>query len=235
MCFHNSLSTDAQSIEKRYNTKSGFQFSQLPIYHAQGFDNVLWPIVTSNAISLSNWGLIPSWFSVDNDSEKFRIQTLNARCESLLEKASFKHTFLSQRCIIPSTGFFEWQHTNNNKIPWFIKHSTTEIFSMAGIYDTWRNKEDVLLHSFSIITTSANTIMENIHNTKKRMPLILNPADESDWLNDKDIAKQLLDYKIPSEQLIAYTINNKWFKKGVDANNNKVSLPLKNIQNRLFD
>ena len=84
------------------------------------------------------------------------------------------HPFKSKRCIIPVKGFYEWQHVGNDKIPWYIYHSENEILSLAGIYDDWtETTTGEIFTTFSIVTTEANDLMAEIHNSGKRMPVIL--------------------------------------------------------------
>ncbi|MGL4630980.1 MAG: SOS response-associated peptidase [Leadbetterella sp.] len=213
MCYHNSLVTDNKKLEARYKkmlNKGESTFS--PIYHASGFDHGLWPIITpeNEAISFGNWGLIPHFITSEEESLKMRALTLNAKVETLSEKASFKN---AKRCIIPSTGFFEWQHTGKQKIPFFIHIENKEIFSMAGLYEMGLNKLGKPTYTFSIVTTEANELMSEIHNTKKRMPVILNPEEEHDWF---DNCSHFLDFKKTegSNKLLAYSIGDTLLKNG---------------------
>jgi putative SOS response-associated peptidase YedK len=207
MCYHNSINTDKQHLERKYKKKLNQQVSIFsPIHHASGFDFGIWPMITkdSTEIELFNWGLVPSWTKTYIDAKSIKAQTLNARIETISEKASFKN---AKRCLVSSTGFFEWQTVGSQKIPYFIKLKEQEIFSMAGLYDSWINEKGELTYSFSIVTTEANSLMAGIHNVKKRMPVILNDSQEENWLDSKN---EILDFKTPfkSEQMQAHTISN---------------------------
>lgn len=130
-----------------------------------------------------NWGLVPSWFN-GSDPKEISAMTLNSRVESAAEKPSFKHLVSRNRCIIPSSGFFEWQLNGKVKIPYFIYPKNDIVFSMAGLFDTWLNSQTgIILNTFTILTCEANTVMAEIHNTKKRMPCILNKESEKNWIN----------------------------------------------------
>jgi len=113
----------------------------------------------------------------------------------LEEKPSFKYALQNaQRCLVPSTGFFEWQTVGKQKYPYFIHLRNHPLFAMAGLWESWQNiqhSEDVW-HTFSIITTEANPLMARIHNTKQRMPVILLPGTESIWLQT-DVNHSLLE------------------------------------------
>ncbi|CAN0122150.1 unnamed protein product [Chrysoparadoxa australica] len=157
------------------------------------------------------WGLVPSWFKSGNPVE-IANKTLNARSETLHEKASFKGVFQRQHCVIPSTGFFEYQTNGKEKKPFFVFPATDDLFHMAGIYDTYTDLDTGgQIHGFSIVTCMANQLMSEIHNTKKRMPVLL-PFEEIDhWLNAGDKVSQLM---IPAAESLmdAHPVNPKILK-----------------------
>jgi putative SOS response-associated peptidase YedK len=179
-----------------------------PTFYASGFDHPNWRIITTNPeIQLMNWGLVPFWFKGQNRLDVSN-KTLNARIETLDERSSFKHLWNRQHCLVPSTGFFDWQHQGKNRIPYFIRCKDQALFSLAGMYDTWMNPQSQLLeHTFTIVTCEANELMAEIHNVKKRMPLVLSPELESDWLSGNfqwDLSK-----RIASEKLVAHSVNKR--------------------------
>src|SRR5207249_1088074 len=97
------------------------------------------------------WGLIPSW---STDGKGF----INARAETLEEKPSFSESFRLRRCLIPADGFFEWKRTGREKRPYYFQVNDEIPFAFAGIWDTWRNRGDVVT-SFAIITTAPNELV----------------------------------------------------------------------------
>jgi putative SOS response-associated peptidase YedK len=207
MCYHNSINTDKQHLERKYNKKLNEQKTIFePVFHASGFEYGMWPVVTSDSefIEMYQWGLIPFWTKTPEDAKNGRAQTLNARIETLDEKPSFKN---AKRCLVSSTGFFEWQALGKQKLPYYITLKNKDIFSMAGIYDSWINERGEKINSFSIVTTTANPLMERIHNIKKRMPVILNNEMENAWLNGNRI---LSDFYEPFHEnlMTAHTIGN---------------------------
>jgi putative SOS response-associated peptidase YedK len=183
MCYSNSSTSTTQQLAERYQKLLPGQPFELKYYFASGFQFPEWPIVTNDQLlQQMRWGLLPRWFSGSNPVE-FASKTLNARLESAAEKASFKHLLTSNRCLVPSTGFFEWQTNGKMKQPYMIQLQNEPIFSIAGLHDTWLNpstgqKEQ----TFTILTTQANSLMAEIHNTKLRMPLVLQPNEEKEWL-----------------------------------------------------
>ena len=135
-------------------------------------------------ISSLNWGLIPEW-SKTEDIKKY---TLNARIETINEKPSFKN---AKRCIIFSDGFYEWKWLDpkgRKKQKYLVEYPDSELFGFAGLYDQWVNKETgEILESCSIVTTDAEGIMKEVHNSKLRMPVTLNIDSMSNWLNSQAV------------------------------------------------
>ncbi len=206
MCYHNSINTDTQNLERKYKKRLKDQAVFKPVFHASGFEFLQWPIITPKGenIELMNWGLIPNWVNTPTAAREIKSKTLNARIETVDEKPSFRN---AQRCIIPSTGFFEWQTVGKEKIPYFIYLPENQIFSMAGLYDTWINEAGIPIMSFGILTTDANPLMEKIHNTKKRMPVILDAKDEENWLFSKN-EMEAFKRPFPETKMKAHVIGN---------------------------
>jgi putative SOS response-associated peptidase YedK len=184
MCFHSALTTEATKLKNRFkaNLEEGFMAKK----HINAFEKSTLPIITNlheGVFQNMEWGLIPAWASAIQ-AEQLRTQTPNARIETILEKPSFRDAILSQRCLVPATGFYEWRHQNGHKFPYFISVKDQEIFSMAGIWAAWVQPNGQIKRTFSILTTEANPLMAQIHNTKQRMPVILKPEDEQKWLKE---------------------------------------------------
>lgn len=221
MCFHNSMSKKAQQLAARYGRKSDIiEIAQDIIneqYHVNAFNFPKYPIITtSDEVQVFNWGLIPFWIKTEEDADEIRRMTLNARADTIFEKPSFREPIMKKRCIVPSTGYFEWRHEGSKKVPYFIYLKEEPIFSMAGIYDTWLDKETGVQHTtFSIITTDTNPLTDYIHNTKHRMPAVLSKEDEGKWLESDlsklEITSLLKPYN--ADLMDAYVIKNDFMKK----------------------
>lgn len=189
MCFNISLKIKKARMEQRYNAVYPENLDFTPIFHASAFERPLLPLLTNqqpDKFSLMNWGLIPSWIKIEQEAHDISSKTMNARVETIAQKPSFRQSIESKRCIIPITGFFEWQQIGAKKIPWFISLEGEDVFSLAGLWSEWTNPmTGELAHTFTIITTEANDLMAQIHNTKKRMPAILSIENEKRWLDSK--------------------------------------------------
>jgi putative SOS response-associated peptidase YedK len=213
MCFTIHIRSSRDAIEKRFNTDASalrdFDFR----YFHKAFENPALPVITQEnpaKVALMNWGLIPHWARDESHAFSIRKGTYNARHESLADKPSFRDAYESGRCLIIANGFFEWQHIGKNKTPWFIQRSDQELFAIAGIYDRWRNPENgEERNTFSLVTTRANPLMEKIHNTKKRMPLILEKERENQWIEAVLAAKtlEIITKPLDQEQLKAHTVS----------------------------
>ncbi len=192
MCYSNSSTSKNIELSKRYKKDIPTHLDETPIYIQSGFAFSKWRVITEEAyVTPMNWGLIPAWYN-GSDTKEISKLTLNARVETVADKPSFKHLVSSNRCIIPSTGFFEWKLTGKSKIPYFIFPKHDFVFSMAGLYDSWMDSTTGnIVNTFSILTCEANQLMAEIHNTKKRMPCILNSESESDWLKGSLAIEQL--------------------------------------------
>ncbi len=221
MCFHNSMSAKAIKLAARYGRKSDvveiYQDILNEQYHVNAFNFPKYPIITkSDEVQVFNWGLIPFWTKSETNADEIRRMTLNARADTIFEKPSFREPIMKKRCIVPSTGYYEWRHEGSKKIPYYIYLKDEPIFSMAGIYDIWLDKETgEEHHTFSIITTGTNSLTDYIHNTKHRMPAILSKEDEVKWLNPglqkAEIAYLLRPYD--ADLMDAYVIDNNFIKK----------------------
>jgi len=127
---------------------------------------------------LIRWGLIPHWVK----DEKQMGPLINARSETVTEKPAFSSLMTRKRCLIPADGFFEWKRNGTAQQRMRIRLTARSLFMMAGLYDTWTAPDGGKLHTCTILTTSPNRLMADIHN---RMPVILSEEDASVWADDR--------------------------------------------------
>ena len=196
MCYHTSLARSADYLEKRFEAKFEQRNLFEPIYHHSGFSAPLHPVIANESIqsiSLFQWGLVPFWTKDESAAERIRTQTLNAKAETIHQKPSFRASIMTKRCLVLVDGFYEWREEGKKKYPYYISLTNKDAFALAGIWDTWLNsRTGEMKETFSIITTRANPLLERIHNTRKRMPVILRQEDETKWL-EKDLDKTTID------------------------------------------
>lgn len=212
MCFTIEIHLTRKAIEKRFKVDTSALYDFDFNYFYRAFSNPFIPVVAqedSSRVQLMQWGLIPAWSRDREEAERIRKGTYNARSETLHEKPSFKEPLSRGRCLIIAGGFFEWQLREKTKIPWYISLKSGEPFLFAGLYDRWRDPlTGEILNSCSIITTRANPLMEKIHNTRKRMPVILNREIETEWITGEPSLLNRKQLLVPFKEadLKAYTV-----------------------------
>ena len=215
MCFFTKQTKKAVEIELRFNAKFSEPDQFTPTDMISGFTFPKTPVITNqnqHLIQHYNWGLIPEWSAND----EIRKYTLNARIETLEEKTSFKN-YISNRCLIIANGFYEWQWLDKkgkNKQKYEITLPEEELFSFAGIWSAWEDLSGEQRFTYSLLTTEANKLMSEIHNTKKRMPVILSKEQEKLWLGNTPADK----FKKINPSLIARKIEE------INDNNRQLGL-----------
>jgi putative SOS response-associated peptidase YedK len=127
-------------------------------------------------VTYHKWGLIPSWAKDMSMASKM----INARSESAADKPSFRSAFRRRRCLIPTDGFYEWQEHGKEKTPMFVHRPNREVYGMAGLWEIWHDPDGGELRTCTILTTEANTFMQQYHH---RMPVIIHPEDYALWLS----------------------------------------------------
>jgi putative SOS response-associated peptidase YedK len=195
MCGRFSIIADVKTLEQRFNAIA--QQSFWPHYNAAPSQPL--PIITSNqpgVIKTGRWGLQPSWL-------KSKLGLINARVESVRERPAFRDALAQRRCLVLADGFFEWDY---NRQPFYFTLPNKQPFAFAGIWEPTRDASGNTLRTFTIITTIANSIVTRAHN---RMPVILEPNEESIWLDpnmlpEKELAL-LNPYTLPMK---SYRVSN---------------------------
>jgi putative SOS response-associated peptidase YedK len=180
---------EVPELKPRYNIAP---FQQVPVIVGGDVKSVRW----------MRWGLVPHWAK----GEEFGLKLINVRSESAMEKPMFKPLLNRQRCLVPATGFYEWQKQATRKRPYHIRIKDQEYFAMAGIYDTW-SKEGKELVTFSILTTAANEAIAPIHD---RMPVILRREKEGEWASREVLSADALSdifHSVPASSIDAYPVS----------------------------
>ncbi len=128
-------------------------------------------------LSLVRWGLIPSWVK---DPRTMTAPLINARAETAAEKPSFRGALRHRRCLVPTTGFYEWTGARGGKQPHLIRLKDHELFAIAGLWEGWLGADGSEIETMAILTTEANADVAAIH---ERMPLIIDGGDFARWLD----------------------------------------------------
>lgn len=234
MCYNTQYATQES---KTYATRYEIDVEQIEIFPkmwwANGFDFPDLPVITNeepDRIQSLVWGMIPHFTNPEWGIDKIRSRNLNARDDKVFELPSWKKPIESQRCLVVLDAFYEYYHADKtSRVPYRIKLKNDPVLTVAGLWDRWSDKELGLeRNTVSIVTTTANEIMSQIHNSPEavkrgghRMPLILTREIEKLWLSidatDKAGREQLIELMgpIPSEMLEYDTVPKLLGKEGV--------------------
>ena len=218
MCGRFSIAKEAEDIVARFETKLANAFSKN--FNAAPTQSL--PVVTNKepeVINFYRWGLIPFWAKDPSIGNRM----INARAETINEKSSFKNIFKNKRCLVISDGFYEWKRIEAKKQPYRIVLKSEELFSYAGLWDSWNDGEGNYLNTFIIITTEANEMMKELHD---RMPVILYKEDEMKWLNNDSDSSFLTDLlkPYPSDFMKMYPVSN--MVNSIHNNSSDLIVPL---------
>jgi putative SOS response-associated peptidase YedK len=177
MCGRFTLMLDAEKL------KSEFGLEAVPADLAPRFNIApSQPVAVltdwnKRVVEWMRWGLVPSWAKDVSISNKL----INARGETLQEKPSFRNAFQRRRCLIFADGFYEWKREGGKtpSVPYYFYARDRKPFAFAGLWEFWRSPDGDDLRSCTIITTSANGLLSDVH---ERMPVILDRLSLPAWL-----------------------------------------------------
>ena len=191
MCFNISIAKKKKKLEERFDAKFEPETLFEPEYFLSAFTHPKVPVITNkdpHTIQSFNWGLIPHWTRDEKQASSISTKTFNARIETASVKPSFRDALKTKRCLVLADGFFEWQTEGSLKTPHYIYKEDNEPFAFAGLWSEWVNRQTgEIQKTFSILTQDANPFMTEIHNTKRRQPLILSRGAEGVWLSTPDV------------------------------------------------
>ncbi len=187
-----------QELSERFQLRQ-IPFALFPLFNAAPSQEL--PVVVEDddgerTVRLMRWGLLPRWRKAGQANS---VAPINARAETLLEKPMFRPLVGTKRCLVPASGFYEWQRAGGRKQPYFIHPRDGGLVGLAGLYDESPDG----IASYAIVTTTPNELVAPLHD---RMPAILRPEDEADWLSrdltDPHAARALLR-TYPAEAMVA--------------------------------
>lgn len=152
-------------------------------------------------LGLVTWGLLPAWA----DSAGFKTRPINARDDTVARSGMFRGPFAARRCLLPATGFYEWQQTEAGKQPYHVRMANRRLFAMAGLWDCWTDGVTKVFTCCSI-TTAANAVLAPFHD---RMPVILPPDLFTEWLAaDTPVPRlQAMLRPYPADEMEAFPVS----------------------------
>tara|TARA_R110002073_G_scaffold4213_1_gene27957 strand:- start:98353 stop:99084 length:732 start_codon:yes stop_codon:yes gene_type:complete len=229
MCYSTALRKSREKIVQKLliQLPADFEIPEeyQPYFHLNGFTHGNLYIIKMDepaSIYPASWGLVPQWANEDPQSFLKKSNTLNARSETIFEKSSFKQSAEEQRCLILADGFYEPHHENGVTIPYFCYQPSKEypegdLFMFAGLY----TELDADVYTATILTTTANDFFAEVHNKRKRMPLVLADDLYEDWLDEGlnfQTLNELMAHGFTSNEFRAHAVSRDFYKKGIDTN-----------------
>lgn len=144
-------------------------------------------------LEMFRWGLIPAWATDPTIGNRL----INARAETVHEKPAFRAAYARRRCLVPASGFFEWQKAGSRKVPHWIHPQRGGLVTFAGLWERWSPAGAEPVLSFAILTTSANHFMAPLH---ERMPVVVAPEDRARWLSSETSREELASLLEPAPE-----------------------------------
>ncbi len=193
------------------------EFTERPHFNVAPSQQI--PVVRVNregkrTLDFAQWGLIPSW-----TKNTPKAQPINARAETLADRAMFRSAFERRRCLIPADGFYEWKAdpSGGGKQPWFFHFKDDRIFAFAGLWERWKPGEGAEpVDTCTIITTTPNAVVKPIHD---RMPVILARENYDQWL-DRDVPSSEVVNCLrphPADEMEAYRVSKRVNRAGEEG------------------
>ncbi|MDG5767513.1 SOS response-associated peptidase [Balneolales bacterium ANBcel1] len=209
MCGRYTLYSDKQAIEQQFDVSVPDEELLQPDYNiAPGSARpvVVTPRIGERTVGALKWGLVPPFVKDRSDWKPL----INARSETVREKPSFRNAFQRKRCIIPANGFYEWKDFGGgNKIPFYMRLLENDLFGMAGLYETHIDEDGDQLHTYTILTTEANALMQPLHD---RMPVLLRKENYDIWLDpaiSEPEALEPLMQPYPVDEMSAFRVSTR--------------------------
>lgn len=243
MCYYNGINIPYREFIKLKDFEKAIKDHELfNRVLVNGFDYGRYPVLKKKdneedfEITEMEWGFLPTYVNTRQKANQFRFgykkpdgkwqaafTTLNAKGEELLTvNKMFRDAALNRRCLVFSSGFYEWRHIfpvssktgkplkTAEKYPYHIRVKEQEYFFMAGIWQPWHDHETgEYTETFAVVTTQANALMEQIHNSRKRMPVILTEDLAFEWLMgdlSEERIHEIASFRIDPDQLNCISI-----------------------------
>jgi len=229
MCYHVATPSAEQLKTKAKGKKIKYKTAE--IFHVSGFARPFLPVTLNNdneSIVPARWKLIPYWVKTEADAAKYA-NTLNAEGESIFEKASYKSYIGKSRGLLYVNGFYEPHKVKGVKESenYYIYAPQQELLTLGIVYSNFTDQETGDTYpTFSILTTPANPLLEEIHNEKKRMPLIIAEQDRDAWLfadGRKEIESLIKPYAYDLGSHQVYRVTG---ARGEDTNRASIQSPI---------
>lgn len=208
MCGRYTLAVEMDELAERFGCPKVDQVIK-PRYNVA--PSQIMPVVVEHSgqprLQMMHWGLVPFWAKDKSIGNKL----INARVETVEEKASFKYAVRGRRCIVPANGYYEWQKTDAGKQPMRIVIPSDKLFGFADLWEQWNSPDGEAFFSYTILTAPPVSSLVHIHH---RMPFILRRDQEDYWLNglrgtNTEGIRSFLNYLQPRQHFGAYPVSSR--------------------------
>ncbi|WP_139854924.1 SOS response-associated peptidase [Aequorivita sinensis] len=227
MCYETALTKKKKEVKENFNKDFANPEQYEIYYHRSGFTHPNLQIVKMNepnTIYPAEWGYVPSWGMRDITAFRKKYNTLNIKSETLFQGLS-KEAAFENRCLIIADGFFEPHKTAGNSIPYFCYIPTDkyadnrDLFVFGGIYS--EIEDDTNQFTCSILTMEANPFFTEVHNVKKRQPLVLDEELYGEWFNpdlNEGNVLELIKNGFTSKEFKAHPVSTDLYKRNLNTN-----------------
>ena len=227
MCYETALTKKKKEVKENFNKDFANPEQYEIYYHRSGFTHPNLQIVKMNepnTIYPAEWGYVPSWGMRDITAFRKKYNTLNIKSETLFQGVS-KEAAFENRCLIIADGFFEPHKTAGNSIPYFCYIPTDkyadnrDLFVFGGIYS--EVDDDTNQFTCSILTMEANPFFTEVHNVKKRQPLVLDEELYGEWFNpdlNEENVLELIKNGFTSKEFKAHPVSTDLYKRNLNTN-----------------
>ena len=207
MCGRFTQTMSSQKLSREFKVPAAEVPKVKPIYNIAPSQPVLVLLMENHKqkFDFVNWGLIPSWAKDPAIGNRM----INARCETLDQKPSFRGPLRHHRCLVVADGFYEWKREGSYRQPYYIRLKSGEPFGFAGLWSHWTAADGSEIRSCTIITAEASDFIRPIH---FRMPVILPKKNREPWIhpaeqNVKELMRLLVS--CPDRDLAAYPVSTR--------------------------
>jgi putative SOS response-associated peptidase YedK len=186
MCGRFTITHPNEALADLFAAAPSNDLPEVPRYNVCPTQTI--PVVTSEAgvrrLRPMRWGFLPHWYRTVSDGPLI----INARSDTVAAKPAFRDAVRHRRCLVPASGFYEWQTVEGRKLPWYFTRSDGDPMALAGIWQRWEG-EGGAVDTVAIVSTEAGPGMRGLHH---REAVMLERADWPLWLGEAGHGAALL-------------------------------------------
>lgn len=192
MCNRFAITIPVEAMARLFDATPGNDLPPVPNFNVCPTTQIhaVWSGEGARRLGAMRWGFLPRWYKEPRDGPLLT----NARAETIAEKPAFRDAARTRRCLVPASGFYEWQKgEGGERLPWYFTRADGAAMAFAGIWQDWERGGEAI-RSCAIVTTASSPDIAPIHG---RMPVILEPKDWGLWLGEEGKGAALLMHAPP--------------------------------------